>query len=480
MEVRALATGVRRIREIVLAPFSRRTLSEDLYLFLTAPIACLVALASGLVVAGVHAYSMTVAHRPWIGSALFFAGFGLVLAVVIGVPLLLIALPAARHLGSAHRVLAAAVLGERVEAPPSRPPGTGFRGWWRSHLGDPVGWRALLFLVVSAPVTLAGVFAVAVGSVMGLVMVAYPVWWSLDDPENIGPDGVVHHSGMQFGEYYIETSPRALVVAGVGVVVLLAMPWVIRGTAGVCRLLVRGLLGPGRAGRMAARVDDLEDTRARAVDDSATTLRRIERDLHDGTQARLVALAMQLDMVRETLRGTGAEGPSGDRERDVLRVLDLVDTAHRNAADAITELREVTRSIHPPALDRGLDAALATLAARAPVPTALTASIPSRPSAAIETIAYFCVAELLTNVAKHSGAGRATVEVTQAGDGRLHLQVGDDGRGGAAIGEAGVGGLAGLAERLRTVDGTLRIASPPGGPTVVTVELPPTSRSSRP
>jgi signal transduction histidine kinase len=478
MEVRALTTTARRI---LLAPFSRRTLSEDLYLFLTAPVACVVALASGLVAAGVIAYSMAVVHRPWIGSTLFFAGFGLVLAVVIGVPLLLMALPAARHLGSAHRVLAAAVLGEQVEAPPARSPGPGFRGWLRSSLGDPAGWRALLFLVVNAPVTLGGAFAVAMGTVIGLVTVAYPVWWSLADPENVGPDGVVHHSGMQLGEYYIESWPRALMVAGVGVVVLLAVPWVIRGTAGISRLLVRHLLGPGRAGRMTARVQDLEDTRAQAVDDSATTLRRIERDLHDGTQARLVALAMQLDMVRETLRGTGADGPSGDRERDVLRVLDLVDTAHRNAADAITELREVTRSIHPPALDRGLDAALATLAARAPVPTALTASIPSRPSAAIETIAYFCVAELLTNVAKHSGATRSTVEVSQDDDGRLHLLVGDDGRGGAEIGRAGagVGGLAGLADRLRTVDGSLRVASPPGGPTVVTVELPPTSRSSR-
>jgi signal transduction histidine kinase len=287
---------------------------------------------------------------------------------------------------------------------------------------------------------------------------------------------------MQFGELYIETWPRALAVAGVGLVVLLVLPWVIRTTACLCRFLVRNLLGPGWAGRMTARVHDLEDTRARAVDDSASTLRRIERDLHDGTQARLVALALQLDMVRETLGGTdgtGSPGDAGERERDVRRALDLVDSAHRNATDAITELREVTRSIHPPALDRGLDAALATLAARAPVPTALSASIPTRPSAAIETIAYFCVAELLANVARHSGATRATVDVTQDDDGRLHLAVADDGSGGAAVGPEGRGGLAGLAERLRTVDGSLGIASPPGGPTVVTVELPPTSLSSR-
>jgi signal transduction histidine kinase len=185
-----------------------------------------------------------------------------------------------------------------------------------------------------------------------------------------------------------------------------------------------------------------------------------------------VALAMHLDMAKEKLAGVGPAPadpgvPGGDD--DLVRARDLLDTAHHNATEAIVELRDVTRSIHPPALDRGLDAALATLAARSGVPATVRASIAVRPSPAIETIAYFCVAELLTNVAKHSGASRATVDVT--GDGRLlRLRVSDDGRGGAALRPGG--GLAGLAERVRTVDGRLDIASPAGGPTLVTVDLP--------
>jgi signal transduction histidine kinase len=152
-----------------------------------------------------------------------------------------------------------------------------------------------------------------------------------------------------------------------------------------------------------------------------------------------------------------------------VRARDLVDTAHRNATDAIVELRDVTRSIHPPALDRGLDAALATLAARSGVPVSLRTDIMVRPSPAIETIAYFCAAELLTNATKHSGARRVMVDVT-GGRACLRLRVSDDGTGGAHL--AAGGGLAGLAERVRIVDGELVIASPAGGPTTVTVELP--------
>jgi signal transduction histidine kinase len=151
------------------------------------------------------------------------------------------------------------------------------------------------------------------------------------------------------------------------------------------------------------------------------------------------------------------------------RALELVDAAHRGAKEAITELRDLARGIHPPVLDQGLGTALATLAARSGVPVELVIDVPERPSAAIETIAYFCAAELLTNVAKHSGARHATLEVVHA-PGLLRVRVSDDGTGGARI-EAR-GGLAGLAERVTTVDGRLQIDSPPHGPTVVTVELP--------
>jgi signal transduction histidine kinase len=213
------------------------------------------------------------------------------------------------------------------------------------------------------------------------------------------------------------------------------------------------------------RVRELERSRARAVDDSAARLRRIERDLHDGAQAQMVAVAMKLGLAREKLAGmTGGTG-----QADLERVLELVVAAHHGAKEAITELRDLARGIHPPVLDQGLGTALTSLAAHSDVPVELVIDLPERPSAAIETIAYFCAAELLTNVAKHSAARHATLNVAHV-PGLLRLQVSDDGSGAARI-EAG-GGLAGLAERVRTVDGRLQVSSPPHGPTVVTVELP--------
>jgi signal transduction histidine kinase len=212
-----------------------------------------------------------------------------------------------------------------------------------------------------------------------------------------------------------------------------------------------------------SRVRDLEQARARAVDDSAATLRRIERDLHDGAQVRLTALAMTLGEIKENL-SNGAGWADG-----AARTRMLVDAAHRNAKETLVELRDLARGIHPPALDRGLGPALSTLAATSAIPVELTVAAAGRPSPAIETIAYFCAAELLANAAKHSRAHRVTIGVRD-GDGRLLMTVTDDGVG-AAHPVPG-GGLAGLDERARTVDGRLRIDSPPGGPTVITIDLP--------
>jgi signal transduction histidine kinase len=222
------------------------------------------------------------------------------------------------------------------------------------------------------------------------------------------------------------------------------------------------------------RVRELEQSRTTLVDDSAARLRRIERDLHDGAQAQMVAVAMKLGLAMEKLRGIAGTGladtgPADTRPADLVRVLELVDAAHRGAKEAIVELRDLARGIHPPVLDRGLGTAVATLAARSDVPIELFVDLPERPSAAIETIAYFCAAELLTNVAKHSGARHATLEVVLA-PGLVRVRVSDDGNGGARVESRG--GLAGLAERVRTVDGSLQVSSPPSGPTVVTVELP--------
>ena len=423
------------------APVDPRTWRAYLYLAVAAPI-------------GLAAFvTLTVASF-----------FGVLLAVtLVGIPLLALVVLGAREYGVLPRALARELLGEHVEAPRRRGPRkTGFFAWLQASLGDLDGWRAIAFIVVSLPVTVVGAWVVTVATGMALALLTYPAYWYLFDPSQTDENGVVRDSAMQIGEFYIDTWPRALLVSAAGLAALFVVPWLARGFGMLDGLLVRWLLGPTR---ISERVEDLEATRAHAVDDSAATLRRIERDLHDGTQARLVALAMQLDMAKERL--TGGDGSTEDP--DVARARELLDEAHRNATGAITELRDVTRSIHPPALDRGLDEALATLAARSGVPARVETRLSARPSPAIETIAYYCVAELLTNVAKHSGATRASVTVVDR-DGILVVRVHDDGRGGATVVPGG--GLGGLHDRVRTVDGRLTLDSPPGGPTVATVELP--------
>ncbi len=214
------------------------------------------------------------------------------------------------------------------------------------------------------------------------------------------------------------------------------------------------------------RVRELQRSRALVVDDAAARLRRIEQDLHDGAQAQMVAVVMKLGLARDHLSASAAR-PEG---ADLDRALELVNAAHRGAMEAITELRDLARGIHPPALDEGLGAALAGLASRSDLPVELVVvDLPERASPAIETIAYFCAAELLTNAAKHSGAQCAKLEALHQ-PGLMTMRVSDDGTGGARL-EPG-GGLAGLAERVKTVDGRLQVESSAGGPTVVTVELP--------
>jgi signal transduction histidine kinase len=214
-----------------------------------------------------------------------------------------------------------------------------------------------------------------------------------------------------------------------------------------------------RIAAAAERARELQDRRARAVDESAARLRRIERDLHDGAQVRLAALAMTLGEIKENLEQSPADH----------HTLDLVGAAHQNAKDTLAELRDLARGIHPPVLDRGLGPALGILAGTSAIPVALTVAVTERPSPAIEAMAYFCTAELLANVTKHSGASHVTISVTEPGSG-LVLTVTDDGPGGARLVPGG--GLAGLLERVQTVDGRLEVDSPPGGPTIVTIELP--------
>ncbi|WP_138905579.1 sensor histidine kinase, partial [Streptomyces albidochromogenes] len=250
----------------------------------------------------------------------------------------------------------------------------------------------------------------------------------------------------------------AVTLAGL-VVLWPVLPYLARAMANVDRAMVRGLLCP--SDELERRIAELESDRGVVVDTAAADLRRIERDLHDGAQARLVALAMGLGMAREKLTGDF---------KDPVAAAAMVDEAHGEVKLALQELRDLARGIHPAVLtDRGLDAALSSIASRCTAPVRVSVDLAARPAEAIEGIAYFTVSELLQNVSKHSGARSASVDVWRSGD-RLLIQVCDDGRGGARL--DGGTGMAGLADRLGAVDGLLALDSPEGGPTTVTAELP--------
>jgi signal transduction histidine kinase len=254
----------------------------------------------------------------------------------------------------------------------------------------------------------------------------------------------------------------AAVVVAAGL--LLTAPWLARQVTGADEALAWALLGPSRSEGLALRLESLTRSRADIVAAADAERRRIERDLHDGAQQRLVSLAMNLGLARE--RFTSAPEPMRRAIAD----------AHDEAILALSELREFVRGLHPAVLnDRGLNAALSGLAARAPLPVRLRVDAPRPASPSIEAVAYFIVSEALTNVAKHAQATAAEVTVTRVGD-VLRITVTDDGSGGAVPAERDGGaagtGLRGLAQRAAAVDGTLTIDSPPGGPTVITAELP--------
>jgi len=257
-------------------------------------------------------------------------------------------------------------------------------------------------------------------------------------------------------------------LSALAVAVVLAAPWLARGVSRADEAAARALLGPSRSEELAERVETLARSRADIVKATDAERRRIERDLHDGAQQRLVSLAMNLGIARAGL----TDAPEAARK--------VIADAHDEALLALSELREFIRGLHPAVLnDRGLNAALSGLAARAPLPVRVQVDLPRPAGASVEAIAYFIVSESLANIAKHARATRAEIAVTRLGN-RLRITVTDDGVGGAAIPPPGDGpagawsgtGLRGLVQRATAVDGTLSIDSPPGGPTVITAELP--------
>jgi signal transduction histidine kinase len=346
-------------------------------------------------------------------------------------PLLLPPLLAfARGLGMLQRGMTRQLLDVDIAEPtrlPRRPGVLGFVGY---HFGDAVGWRAIGYMLLRTLL----IFEFVVGAAFRLGLPLTLI-------------GVISERG-------INSVTLLLVWTGL----FFASP---RLTELIIQLdvwLMRRLLGPSED---SLRIRELEQTRSHAINEAAATLRRIERDLHDGAQARLVALGMQLGRAERQLeRGNTETG------------LDLVRQSRAETKAIVQELRDLVRGIHPPALDSGLEPALATLAAKTPIPTTVRVQLETRLPAAAETILYFTAAELLTNAAKHSGA--QAVAVTAIGDARedyVRLIVTDDGCGGARLDGAG-SGLRGLAERIRTMDGQLTLDSPVGGPTTVTVQLP--------
>jgi signal transduction histidine kinase len=386
---------------------------------------------------------------------LFPLGLGLIPVALLGLVVLFAAFVIAQGGAMLERELAGALLGTKIDPPVRRTrTGTGPFSYFWNRLVDPVTWKELVFLVLRFPLGLASFVAatalwfVAFAGVFSFVWVPAAVrghdetmiMWAR------GPDPA-------FGELALNMAT--------GLVALLLVPWVMRAFALIHTGAAQVLLGrSGREQELEEEVERLADSRSRSVDVATGERARIERDLHDGAQARLLSLAVDLGRARDRLESEGHEGEA----------VNLVGEAHEQAKQALVELRDLARGIHPAVLtDRGLDAALSSLAARSPVPVRLDTDLPERPSPRIEAVAYFVLSELLVNVAHHSRATGVDVMVRRDGE-RLALVVEDDGVGGA---DPSVGrGLAGLVDRVQSVDGDLRVTSPVGGPTVVRVDLP--------
>jgi signal transduction histidine kinase len=371
------------------------------------------------------------------------------LVTLVGVPILLATAYVNRWFADLERRRAAFLLREpvgRSYRDPSRP------GFWqrvRAVATDPQTWKDYGWLALLAVVGFAfGLVAIVLWSV-ALGMLSVPIWWWIppDDTVLAVMDG--DRTVWSVDSWWWEGA-----IGAAGVAAILLTTWICAGLALAQARLARLLLAPS----LQERVEELERTRAGAVVAQQDELERIERDLHDGAQARLVALAMDLGLAREKL------------DEDPVAAAALVESAHDEAKVALAELRELVRGVHPVVLtDRGLDAAVSALAARSPLPVSLDVDPGGRLPRELEAAAYFVVADSLANVAKHADADRVWVRIARRGA-RLEVEVRDDGDGGAEIG-AGTG-IAGLVRRVEALDGTLDVESPAGRGTLVRAEIP--------
>ncbi len=387
---------------------------------------------------------------PLLSVIILLAGTTLGLALTplfLGLLILTTVLRTAKLLGGLHRRLAAKLLNLPLPPAPRTDLKPGLWNWLTARLSDRTAWRSVAYLLVRLPTALLALLGTGALGFYGLASFTYPFTWLLETRPG---------HGLPVFDIQSDNWIGSLVWCVSGILILAVWPAVVHLVAGVDRLLLRLLVAdPG----LRERVRFLEETRATALDEAAEQLRRIERDLHDGAQAQLVAMAMKLGLAKEEL---------ATDQVNVDQIRTLVDAAHSNAKQALTELRDLARGIHPAALDKGLSLALSTLASSADFSAKVTVELSRRPPPSLETIVYFAAAELMTNASKH-GAGRCTVLVEDRED-VLRLTVIDHGPGGAAIIPGG--GLSGIAERLRPADGELTVSSPSGGPTVVTATLP--------
>jgi signal transduction histidine kinase len=368
----------------------------------------------------------------------------------VGVPLGVLTMTLARGAATAERAWLRTALG--VDIPqPYRPLPTGATARAKAVAKDPATWRDLSYWLVMLPLGVIE-FSVTVtlwAAVLGTVFLPFylhylPATWQVTFP-----DGTV---------WLIDSFTKALPVSVLGLLLGLVAYRVLKALGKGHAVLAQSLLGPSRYGVLSAKAEQLSASRARGVEAAEAERRRIERDLHDGAQQRLVAVAMGLGRARTKMESD----PDAARE--------LIAEAHADAKLAISELRDLARGIYPSVLgDRGLDAALSSLAARSPIPVEVEVDVEPRPPTAVESTAYFTVAETLTNIAKHSGATHARVKVSRT-ENSVVVEVTDDGRGGAEVRPGG--GLAGLADRAATIDGVVVVVSPIGGPTVIRTELP--------
>jgi signal transduction histidine kinase len=375
-----------------------------------------------------------------VAATLFTVGVasGLLSLVLIGLPLFCFALVGCRLLAWLERCRALVVDANPIGASYHATTGLPVAGKLRVLVTDPATWRDVLWTAVMVPVGLVSLAVTIAGAGLSVMLVASPLWIP------------------------ITSSRRAALVGAIGFVLGLigwtVGPLVVRGLSSFQLATARVLVGPDSWTSLVSRVSQLTVSRAAAADAQTGQLRRIERDLHDGAQARLVALAVDLGVALEKL-----ETEPADCRR-------LIERAHEQSKRALADLRQLVRGIAPTVLeDRGLDAALSAIVANSTVPVTLEVDVPDRLPEPVETAAYFLVSEALANVAKHSGATTCRVRVNQRG-GLALVEVSDDGRGGAD--PLGGTGLRGLGGRIAALDGWFEISSPAGGPTVVRAEIP--------